>query len=412
MAAPQPRRRLNDMTTSEWMQRGGRRLIAGLIAAVLLVLLLQTFRQAYRPEGYDFTSYLMSARALYTGGDPYHTGTTFEYIYPLFLAFVLIPLSAVPYWLANLVWFGLNAGSLLYLCWAIPKIAEGSEAAAPAGRFALTAAIVMAVLFSPLQNHLLNGQVNLIVLLCCVMFLRFYTREKDVAAAAWLGAAIAIKIVPGILVVFLLVRGRFRIVAWTALFAAFFCMLPAVVTGKSIVGFYQHYWSWFFWPSAMGRVPPNGMFFGLRGTLQYMLPGVGAATWLRVVAQGVSLAALVAIDLAGRKSPPSRRDARAFAVYLLGCLLLSPTAEIHHLVFAAPAVCLVVTKMLADRRWTTKTVIALAICFVLCFDVAARINVRGPFFFVSLVILLVLVFLASRESFGPSEPSGEARTGH
>jgi hypothetical protein len=373
-------------------------LTLALIAGALLVLLLQTYRQAYRPEGYDFTSYLLSAKALWAGSDPYKTGTTFEYIYPLFLAFVLIPLSMVPYWLANLIWFALSVSSLLCVCQSLPKLAKFESGAKSDGRYLWPAAIVLAVLFSPIQNNLLNGQVNLIVLFCCTMFLRSYAREKGIAAAAWLGAAIAIKIVPGILVVFLLVRGRFRVVAWTAFFAALFCLLPAVVAGKNIVGFYEHYWNWFFWPSALGRVPPNGMFFSLRGTLQYLLPGTGMNAWLRVTAQVVSLSALVAIDLAGRKSPPPQRDAWAFSTYLLGCLLLSPTAEIHHLVFAVPAVCLIAAKMLFDRRWPTKTVIALAACFVLCFDAIANLRVATPFFFVSLVILLVIVFLAITDS--------------
>jgi alpha-1,2-mannosyltransferase len=381
-----------------WLARLRHVLILTLIAGALLVLLLQTLRQAYRPQGYDFTSYLLSAKALWEGGNPYKTGTTFEYIYPLFLAFVLIPLSMVPYWLANLLWFALSVSSLLFVCQALPKLAEFEMGATSDGRWLWPAAIVLAVLFSPIQNNLLNGQVNLIVLFCCTMFLRSCARERSAVAAAWLGAAIAIKIVPGILVVFLLVRGRFRIVAWTACFAAFFCLLPAVVAGKNIVGFYEHYWNWFFWPSALGRVPPNGMFFSLRGTLQYLLPGVGATAWLRTIAQVVSLSALVAIDLAGRKSPPPQRDVWAFSTYLLGCLLLSPTAEIHHLVFAVPAVCLIAAKMLFGRRWPTKTVVALAACFVLCFDVMARLYVTTPLFFVSLVVLLVLVFLAIADS--------------
>ena len=78
--------------------------------------------------------------------------------------------------------------------------------------------------------------------------------------------------------------------------------------------------------------------------------------------------------------------------------MLSPVSEIHHLVFAVPAVCLVGAKTFFDRRWTTKTVLVFVGCFVLCFDVAAGVYDRMPFFFVSLVILLFLVFLANRDS--------------
>lgn len=382
------------MRTVRWI-------VAAVIGVVFFVLLMQTYRQANRPEGYDFTSYLLSAKALWTGGDPYHTGTKFEYIYPLFLAFLVVPLSAIPYWLANLIWFCLGAGSFLFMCRAIPKTAAFGTDEDAAGRGIIVTAVVVAVLFSPLQNGFLNGQANLIVLFCCTMFLVCYRRGSWVAAAAWLGAAIAIKIVPGILVVFLLVRREYRIVAWTAVFAAFFCCVPAVLAGEKIVDFYRYYWEHFLRDSAQGIVPRNGMFFGLRGTLEYFMPAIrrpGAervADAVRVVSQLISLSAIVAIDLAGRKS--RRRDVWAFSTYLVGCLLLSPTAEIHHLVFAMPAISLLAAKTLADRRWATKTVIGLMAGFILCFDVAAKINVRGPFFLPSLVVLLVLVVLAMRD---------------
>jgi alpha-1,2-mannosyltransferase len=368
----------------------------GVLAGALLILLLQTFRQAYRPEGYDFTSYLLSAKALWQGGDPYRTDTPFTYIYPLFLAFLLMPLSASPYWLGNLVWFGLSVASLVFVCRALPKLAEPEGSLASGGRWLWTTVLVLAVLFSPVQNNLLNGQANLIVLFCCTMFLRSYTGEKKMASAAWLGAAIAIKLVPAILLIFLLVRGQFRILVWTVLFAAFFCLLPGIVTGRDIIGFYQHYWNWFLWPSALGNVPKNGMFFGLRGTIEYFVPAARTTAWTRIVAQSLSLLAIVAADMAGRRSPSRQRDAWAFAIYLLGCPLLSPTAEIHHLAFTLPAVCLLTARMQMDRPWTTKTVVALAACFVLLFDVAARIYVATPLFFVSLLILLILAWLANR----------------
>src|SRR2546425_135045 len=83
-----------------------------LLLILAVVFLAQTHRKAARPGGYDFTSYLQSAQALAAGADPYHTGTPFPYIYPLFLAFLLVPLTYVPSAVAVTLWFALGAACL------------------------------------------------------------------------------------------------------------------------------------------------------------------------------------------------------------------------------------------------------------------------------------------------------------
>ena len=52
--------------------------------------------RALRPGGIDLTSYLLSAQALSHGASPYRLPTPFPYLYPPTLAFLLIPLTAVP----------------------------------------------------------------------------------------------------------------------------------------------------------------------------------------------------------------------------------------------------------------------------------------------------------------------------
>lgn len=49
--------------------------VLALTAALTIVLLVQTLQTGFRSQGHDFTSYLLSAEALQSGEDPYHTGT-------------------------------------------------------------------------------------------------------------------------------------------------------------------------------------------------------------------------------------------------------------------------------------------------------------------------------------------------
>jgi len=208
-----------------------------LIAVVLLVLLFQTLRKAYRVDGYDLTSYLLSAQALLDGRNPYTVDTPYPYIYPLFLAFIIVPLTMAPYWVANVTWFILSVTGLLVSCTVLIKAAHSETKAHLGWHLAIPGFLIFLVAFSPIQNNLLNGQVDLIVLTCCIMFFNSFTRNRATVGAVWLAAAIALKLLPAVLLGFLLVRRKFRFALFTVTFAIVFCLLPGLFAGENLLGF-------------------------------------------------------------------------------------------------------------------------------------------------------------------------------
>ena len=86
-----------------WLSREMRLCAMGLMVGLCAVLLIQAFLMAYRDIGCDFTSYLLAARALRDGSNPYEVRMPFPYLYPPPVAFALVPLTFVPYWLASAV---------------------------------------------------------------------------------------------------------------------------------------------------------------------------------------------------------------------------------------------------------------------------------------------------------------------
>lgn len=369
-----------------------------IIAAVLVVLMIQAFGQAYREDGNDYTSYLLSARALLHGENPYKTASPFCYIYPLFLAFILIPLDSIPYGLSVFIWYWLSVACILASCWMLLRIASREVKANIGLSLSLPSLIVFLVMLSSIQSNLLNGQVNPLVLFCCVMFLRNFVRDRGVVAAVWLGAAIALKLVPAILLLFLLVRRQYRVMAWTVLFCAMFCLAPGIILGQNILTLYGNYLDAFIRPSLENPGAFNkGVFFSLQGTIEYFTGVARTNRLLGGINLLATLTALLAVDLPSIKSPRLHRDVWPFCAYLLGCLFLSPASETHHLVLALPAIFLIAMKLYSDRLWTNKTVCGLAVLFVACFAVAAQAYRTMPFFFASLAILLVLLFLANRQ---------------
>jgi len=411
-----------------------------LMLGAVVFLLFQTFQKAYRPIGYDFTSYLLSAEALWNGRNPYHTNTGFAYIYPLFLAFVLIPLTAVPYWLSNLLWFGLSIFCLLAGCLCLLKIAKDDTGTVVDRRLAVPALVLFLFFLSPIQSNLRNGQVNLIVLFCCVLFFRNWAQYRVVAGSAWLGAAIAIKLMPAVLLMFLVVRRQFRALAYTLCFAALFCMIPGTVAGGKLSEYYRDYAHFFLLPSLMasssGAAPPVKaeakesrpvpLSFTLQGAIQFVFSECKGSSWPKYAGLLITIAALFAVDVASVRSSwrqPHRdatlrgasgkgidasvprgtcaalagSDVWLFCEYLLACLLISPMSETHHLVFVIPAAMLVGAKTWNGRRSAARSSFIPVAAFIVCF-LLANVFKRTPLYFLSLLILAILTIQASRSN--------------
>lgn len=379
----------------------------GLAAVLAVLLLIQTLHKAYRPVGYDLTSYLLSAKALVEGSNPYMVDTSFPYIYPLFLAFVLVPLAMVPYWLANIVWFILSISGLLLSCIVLIRTAQ-SEIRTHLGRhLAVPGMLIFLVALSPIQNNLLNGQVNLLVLMCCTMFFVSFTRNRVTAGALWLAAAIALKVLPAVLLGFLLIRRRLRFAFLTVAFAILFCLSPGLISGKNLIVYYETYVNSFLLPklAAVGGGQPNS--FNLQSLLGYFTPQLGQAGWVRFLSFLVPLALVLAVDLRVKRSEHAQRHVWGFCAYLIGALLLCPMGQTHQLVLAIPAIALVVIRGTFDDDWMTTSTRIVMVCFVVSFVVVPKVLNAKPLHFISLTILIILLFLASREPsgtlVGPSE---------
>jgi hypothetical protein len=97
--------------------RGRRRsvfvLVLILLVLAVLVLFVQAWHKAHRPQGYDLTCFLLASRALTHGGDPYRIESPFPFRYPLFVPLAMAPLTLVPYDVTVVLWFLINLGSLI-----------------------------------------------------------------------------------------------------------------------------------------------------------------------------------------------------------------------------------------------------------------------------------------------------------
>jgi hypothetical protein len=247
----------------------------------------------------------------------------------------------VPYLVANITWFILSVTGLLVSFTVLIKVSHNETKAHLGWHLAIPGFLIFLVAFTPIQNNLLNGQVNLIVLTCCVMFFNSFYCNRNTVGAVWLGAAIALKLLPAVLLGFLLVRRKYRFAFLTVTFAILFCLLPGLFAGENLLAYYATYLNSFLLQglAAVGGGEETG--FSLQSVWAYFLPWSGQSYVVRLVSLLVSLILVLAVDLSVIRSPHAQRHVWGFCAYLIGSLFLSPMGETHHLVFAIPAIVLV-----------------------------------------------------------------------
>ena len=352
--------------------------------SVLVFFAVQTFGKACRAVGYDFRCYLYAAKALLNGKTPYTGIEPFEYIYPLFLAFVIIPVLYIPYPLAVLLWFGCNTAAGFYTITILLK-----EMPVAKDKFLYFSCIlaVFWLLLPPIQNDLHNGQVNLIILLLCTLFFRMMQQKNIHSASLCLAAGIALKIYPAIFFQFLLLRKEWKGFFLTIFYAACFCILPVLFLGNSILSIYQDYFQKFVFNqfTDYAQILPYRIELSFYGILTHSFPGWQEMTYIKIIcaALGVLLTGLV--DYCGGK----RQDNWVLPLYLAGILFIQPLSETHHLVLLIPAMTLLTAGLLENNNRDSGIYTGFLIAFILLSNLE-KLDKTGPFYFLAAMCLFVL----------------------
>ena len=281
-------------------------------------------------------------------GQPLYTMLTqppqlLPFTYPPAAALFAVPLALVPWPAAQLVWVPFVYVPLAVVIWyAFAPLLRRAGRLRPAVFAAVFAAC--AYLF-PLREETRFGQVDLVLLALAV---------ADCAASRprWprgtlVGLATAIKLVPGVFIVYLWLSGRRR-AALTAVIVAVAGTLGAwlLLPHDSVT-----YWtSEIFDPGRLGSNSGTSN-QSLRGLLlRAFLPGgLPGAIWA-AVATAVAVAGFALVGRLARES----REMEAIAVTALVGVLASPVSWIHHYVVVVVAI----GAILADGRVPRRVVLA------------------------------------------------------
>jgi len=322
----------------------------------------------------------------------------FEYPPP----FLLLPkaLSFVTPDFSNMrgLWFVLNVAGLLGGMLAIAK-ALGPGA----GRRAMLL-IPLVFLSPPTLSLLQKGNVQGLIIAASMLAMLLFARGRPALGGAILAFAIASKIYPGLLVVYLIARREWRAVAWTAAFGIAWCLatlaafgwapwdaflrhLPSILSGEAFPAFRR--------PAAVAiNLSIPGLVFKSK---LFGLPAMGfaiskAVGWVYTV---VLLGAIVWV--ARRTVRPEHAPIVWLAILLLGTLR-SPFLPVGYA--AVPAVWLL-TLLAATRELTPRSLVAvtaawLALSVYLPTDVPIDVRWLALIMFVPQAALVAIGWVGMR----------------
>jgi hypothetical protein len=279
------------------------------------------FAAIYKP--FDLNIYLWGGRAVTHGLRLYHVEADNNWFtYPPFAAALFTPLNAIPVVIVRLLW---ELGCIAALAWAC--VLTLRLAGYRPDRMVVLAMTAAGFVLEPMYHTLFLGQVNIFLMTLCLLDVWLVSRGRT--AGIGVGFATAVKLVPGIFVLYFLLTKRWRAaLVSSATFAA--CGLIGYLANPADS---RLYWTKLFYDTSRVSAPyiSNQSPYALAVRLLGGVAHVGV--WYDVVPLvlcGVGMAVAVTLT--------RRRDwLGAATVTGVTGLLVSPISWTHHWVWILPA---------------------------------------------------------------------------
>lgn len=305
---------------------------------------------AARRHQWDFSHYYVSALAMRNGINPYTTdlrplglqlgldGIARATDTPFFLL-CFGPLTllrpAPAYW----IWFAINAAALALAMGLIVRTAPRLDWRQ------LISLCAIILLYPPLANHIFYAQTQIVILLLVVVAMRALESPHDRTAGLALAVAGLLKVFPLAIVGYLVMRRRWRALAWAAIglvagTAATILAFGAERNAGFVAGTYL--------TRSVGFLarPANVTLGSFISRMFWYAAGDVAVNpwldWTRALTVVAAEAALIGLTIFATlpRTTAAHGDAdtrvgyasRSFALWVVASIMLSPTAWIHYLV--------------------------------------------------------------------------------
>ncbi len=235
-----------------------KRILLFILAALFFSCMLGRYLQRVPKRHYcDFRVYHHTAQNFLAGRDIYFRDsediTPFKY--SPFFVFLISPIGLLPIKGAAALFFVINFLATIVLFSWTKKIVAQEPLSAKEGFFLYFFGALFIFRFVLLNWD--SGQVGIIMCALTVSSLYFFSRGRDIAAAALLAASILIKYMPVIFIPYFIFRKKFKAAALTVIFLVLWLLLPAL--GVGIQKNTAYLASWF--PSIISTSLGNGPYY-------------------------------------------------------------------------------------------------------------------------------------------------------
>ncbi|UWZ38254.1 DUF2029 domain-containing protein [Dactylosporangium roseum] len=264
------------------------------------------------------------------GGDIYDylvPGTPYGFTYPPFAAALMTPMAYIGWHTAITVSVVMNVLALLaILTWIVGPVIkrQGWQF-----WFAMALAFGLVAAFEPVRETVNFGQVNILLLFLVVGDVLLLVRGGSRLGGIGIGLATAIKLTPGVFIIYLLVTRRWRAAAVSAATAAAATWVAATFAPDAS----RVFWTDAMWNTDRVGSPSFVSNQALSGLVSRLFnPDPMKPLWLLLV-----LITLVVWAWRARRAIKARDELAGLALTgLMGCMV-SPISWIHHLVWVLPS---------------------------------------------------------------------------
>lgn len=200
---------------------------------------------AIKFHGGDFKTYLAAATYLVENKNPYTLlfielvdGSKqyfADYLYSPLFAFLLVPLSLIPWQLSLVFWYLLNSWWLVSILRLSARYLHINQLSSAKQWLFYTLSLLFLIRF--IDHNYLLGQMTIFLLFGSLYSVHLISQKKLISGALLLGFITTVKIVPGLLVFYLLLRKQYKATVLVGVASLVFLLLPSL-----FVGFDKNFW--------------------------------------------------------------------------------------------------------------------------------------------------------------------------
>ncbi len=335
--------------------------------------------------------------------------STYGYTYPPFAALLMLPLAITPWHLAIVISsITCVAVSVVLIYWLVDPVARRQGWTR---WYALALAVCFAAAFEPLRETFLFGQVNMYLVFVVAADLLLLVSRGSRFGGVGIGLATAVKLTPGIFIVYLLVTKRWRAAIVASVTAAVATVVAAAVAPDA---------SRVFWTDALWNTDRIGaQAFISNQSMNGAVARLHAADPSTALWAVTVIVIMIAWAVRARRAVAAGDEMTGFALTgIVGCLV-SPITWVHHLVWVGPAILVLLDSALAapDRKRRNRLLAFMIFSYVLlCSRLVWSFHERwdNPFgwflsnayVWISVALLFALPIRVARSA--PPAPLGES----